>query len=424
MNLMTLHRNKLRAPVLLGLFAIVLVLGSAVIFQGQNLHTTTLKDPIALLQKQIERGEVKLDYSAGGWGYLPSLLDQLRINIDSQILVFSKTSLQHAKIAPKTPRAIYFNDNVTVGYVQGGSVYEFTSLDPSQGLVFYTMDTQKSEAPRFERRTNECLICHAPAGGLLVSSVFPSADGTPLVTGTFFAGIDHRTPIEERWGGWYVSGTHGSTQHMGNAVAPNPDRPTDLEVSGTQNLRSLSSKIDTSKYLTSTSDIVALMTVEHQTHMTNMITGLSRQFRQAANNGTLEKSKPSLDRAIDQMVDYMLFVDEAPLREPVQGVSSFTATFPEQGPWDRHGRSLRDFDLQRRLFRYPLSFMIYSEVFDAIPAAARQRIYQRLFDVLSGMDRNPKFAHISDTDRRAILEIVRDTKTDVPDYWSRSEGGE
>jgi hypothetical protein len=408
---------------LLGSFVIVFVLGSAVVFQGQDRYTPAFNDPIALLGKQIERGEVKLDYSAGGWGYLPSLLNHLGINIDSQILVFSKTSLQHPKISPKTPRAIYFNDNVTVGYVQGGNVYEFTSLDPSQGLVFYTMDTQKAEAPRFERRSNECLICHAPAGGMVVSSVFPSADGTPLVTGTFFAGVDHRTPLEERWGGWYVSGTHGSTQHMGNAVAPDPGRPTDLEVAGTQNLRSLASKIDLSKYLTSTSDIVALMTVEHQTHMTNHINGLSRQFRQASNNGTLEKMKPSLDRAIEQMVDYMLFVDEAPLREPVQGVSSFTATFPQRGPRDRHGRTLRDFDLQRRLFRYPLSYMIYSEIFDAMPAAARNRVYQRLFDVLRGKDRNPKFAHLSDADRSAILEIVRDTKTGVPDYWSPSGGG-
>ncbi len=209
--------------------------------------------------------------------------------------------------------------------------------------------------------------------------------------------------------------------HMGNAVAPDPDRPIDLEESGTQNLSSLSSKIDPSKYLTSTSDIVALMTIEHQTHMTNLINGLSRQFRQTADKGTLEKSKNSLDRAINEIVDYMFFVDEAPLQDPVQGVSSFTRTFPQRGPRDRHGRSLRDFDLKRRLFRYPLSYMIYSEIFDAMPAPARDRVYQRLFDVLSGKDQSPKFAHISDADRSAILEIVRDTKAGVPDYWSSSE---
>jgi hypothetical protein len=165
------------------------------------------------------------------------------------------------------------------------------------------------------------------------------------------------------------------------------------------------------------------MTAEHQTHMTNLITGLSRQFRQASNNGNAEKSKASLDKAIDQIVDYMLFVDEARLRDPVQGVSSFTVTFPQRGPRDRQGRSLRDFDLQRRLFRYPLSYMIYSEIFDAMPAAPKHRIYQRLFDVLSGTDRNPKFAHLSDADRSAILEIVRDTKPDASDFWSSSTSG-
>src|SRR5204862_2862574 len=158
---------------------------------------------------------------------------------------------------------------------------------------FYTMDTQKSETPRFERRFGECLNCHGPAYGLVVSSVYPSADGTPFVTGTFFEGIDHRTPIENRWGGWYVSGTHGSVHHMGNAIAPNPDRPFDLDQTGTQNLTSLDGKVDTTKYLTSTSDIVALMTMEHQAHMTNLITAVSQQFSRASENGTLETSKNS-----------------------------------------------------------------------------------------------------------------------------------
>jgi hypothetical protein len=286
------------------------------------------------------------------------------------------------------------------------------------------MDLQKTETPRFERKTNECLICHAPAGGLVVSSVFPSADGTPLITGTFFEGIDHRTPIDRRWGGWYVSGTHGSMRHMGNAVAPDPDRPADLEESGTQNLNSLAGKIDTSKYLTSTSDIVALMTIEHQTQMTNLINKLTRQFRQSAERGTMDKSANTLDGAVNQIVDYMLFVNEAPLQDPVKGVSSFTATFPQRGPRDSQGRSLRDFDLQKRMFRYPLSYMIYSEIFDAMPASARDRVYQRLFDVLSGKDRSPKFAHLSDSDRSAILEIVRETKAGLPDIWSASSLGD
>jgi hypothetical protein len=392
------------------ILAVILLVGASTLILGQTSPISTLNDPVARLARQIDNGEVKLEYSADGWGYLTSLLKHLDIHVDSQVLVFSKTSFQLTKISPKTPRAIFFNDSAAVGSVQDGPYFELTAIDPSQGLIYYTLDTQKGEKPRFERRFTECLNCHGPANGLVVSSVYPSADGTPFVTGTFFEGIDQRTPLENRWGGWYVTGTHGSLRHLGNAYAPNPDRPFDLQQEGTQNLTSLASKIDTTKYLTGTSDIVALMTLEHQARMTNLIIGVGQQFRRASNVGAVESSRNSLDKAVGQLVDFMLFVDEAPIEDPIKGVSTFTATFPQRGPRDQMGRSLRDFDLQKRLFKYPLSYMIYSEAFDALPAAARERIYQRLQDVLSGKDQSPKFAHLSAGDRRAILEILRDTK--------------
>jgi hypothetical protein len=396
------------AALFLALFA-----GAATI-ASQTSQNAVLNDRVSNLGRRIESGDVKLDYAIDGWGYLQSLLKHLDINVDSQILVFSKTSFQLTKISPETPRALFFNDSVAVGSVQDGKVFELISSDPVQGLIYYTLDTQKTEKPRFERRFSECLNCHGPANGLVVSSVYPAIDGTPFVTGTFFEGIDHRTPLEDRWGGWYVSGTHGAVHHLGNAVARNPDRPFDLEQNGTQNLRSLDSKFDTSKYLVPTSDIVALMTLEHQAHMTNLITAVGQQFRRASAADTLQSSKAALDRAVDQMVDYMLFVNEAPMRDPIKGVSSFAMTFPQRGPRDTHGRSLRDFDLQKRLFRYPLSYMIYSDIFEAMPAVARSRVYQRLHDVLSGMDQNPKFAHLTSADRQAIGEILHDTKPDIP----------
>jgi hypothetical protein len=389
---------------------VFILVAASLMVLGQSSQVASLNDPVALLAKAIERGEVKLEYSADGWGYLRSLLKHLDINIDSQILVFSKTSFQLTKISPKTPRAVYFNDTVAIGSVQDGPLFELTSIDPAQGLVFYTMDATKSDKPHFERRFSECLNCHGPANGLVVSSVYPSKDGTPFVTGTFFEGIDHRTPVEDRWGGWYVSGHHGSIRHLGNAVAPDPDRPFDLETDGTQNLTDLSSKFDTTKYLAPTSDIVALMTLEHQVRMTNMMTSLGQQFRRAMNNGSLESSKASLDRSVEQMVEYMLFVDEAPLRDRIKGASTFTKTFPERGPRDKYGRSLRDFDLERRLFRYPLSYMIYSPIFDAMPTPARDRVVRRLNEVLEGRDQSPRFAHLSTDDRRIILEILSDTK--------------
>src|SRR5215831_307690 len=409
------HRYNCQHVKLMRVFLLIVAAGASVAFLfGQASHVSDLKDPVSLLAKQIENGEAKLSYDSNRWGYLSDLLNHLDINIDSQVLVFSKTSFQLSKIGPKTPRAIYFNNSVAIGSVQDGSVFEIVSLDPSQGLVFYTMDTVKSERPRFERRFGECLNCHGPANGLVVSSVYPSADGTPFVTGTFFEPIDHRTPLENRWGGWYVSGTHGSAHHLGNAFAPDPDHPFDLEQDNTQNLVSLAAKFDTAKYRSSSSDIVALMTLEHQAHMTNLIAALNQQFRRALSNGTLESSKKNLDRAVDQTVEYLLFVDEAPLGYPIKGVSTFTTTFPHRGPRDNQGRSLRDFDLNKRLFRYPLSYMIYSQMFDAMPAVARDRVYQRLLDVLSGRDTNPKFAHLSATDRQAILEILHETKPGLP----------
>jgi hypothetical protein len=395
---------------------IVMFLAAAVL--GQNSRNAALHDPVTELAGRLEKGETRLDYSQNGWGYLPSLLKQLDLNVDSQILVFSKTSFQLTKISPQTPRAIYFNDRVALGAVQDGTVFEMASFDPEQGLVFYTMDTQQTAPPHFERRFSECLNCHGPANGLVVSSVYPTSDGTPFVTGTFFEGIDHRTPLENRWGGWYVSGTHGTIHHLGNAIAPDRDRPFDLEQGGTQNLTSLESKFDATKYLAPTSDIVALMTIEHQAHMSNVIAAVSQQFRRTWNNGTIESSKASLNRALEQMVDYMFFVDEAPLRDPVKGVSTFTQTFPQRGPRDKQGRSLRDFDLQKRLFRHPLSYMVYSDIFDAMPAAAKQAVYQRLYDVLTGKDQSAKFSHLTDADRRAILEILVDTKRDLPSYWN------
>ena len=393
-----------------GLLCLVIVLITGVFLVGQTSSVGELKDPVTLLAKQIERGDQELNFASDGWGYLSALLKRLNINIDSQVLAFSKTSFQLTKIGPKTPRAIYFSDNVAVGSVQEGSVFEIISFDGSQGLVYYTLETQKAEKPRFERHFAECLNCHGPANGLVVSSVYPSADRTPFVTGTFFEGIDHRTPLENRWGGWYVSGNHGSVRHMGNAVAPDPDHPLDLEEDDTQNLTSLATKFDTTRYLTSTSDIVALLTLEHQVRMTNLFNSLGRQFRRVSNSGSPENARKDLDRAVEQVVEYMLFVDEAPLREPVKGVSTFTNTFPLRGPRDKRGRSLRDFDLQKRLFRYPLSYMIYSEVFDAMPAAAHDRVYQRLRDILSGSDPSPKFGHLSLADRQAIAEILQDTK--------------
>jgi hypothetical protein len=378
-------------------------------------------DPVARLAKRVEKGEVKLDYEPG-WGYLPGLLKQLGLNIDSQVLVFSKTSFQATKISPRAPRALYFNDEVAIGFVQNGDVLEFAALDPKQGVNFYTLDVEKADKPTFDRR-DTCLQCHQGIStlgvpGILVSSVYPGADGMPAFRGNARI-TDHRSSLEDRWGGWYVTGTHGSQHHMGNAVAHNSAQPQLLETQGTQNLTSLARRFDTSRYLGPTSDIVALMTLEHQTRMTNLMTRIGWDTRVAENEGKKDNAmRDRLNGEIEDMVTYLLFADEKPLAEPVQGVSTFTNTFPARGPRDRQGRSLRDFDLQTRLFRYPLSYMVYSAAFDAMPEYVRERVYQRLYDVLTGKDHSEAYVRLSADDRRNVLEILRETKPNLPQYWT------
>jgi hypothetical protein len=377
-------------------------------------------DALTRLGQQLERGETTLEYR-DRFGYLPSLLEHLKISIDSQTLVFSKTSFQQAIINPKNPRAVYFNDEVSVGSVPGGDVYELLALEPTRGMVFYTLDIEQTDQPRLRRRGVECLFCHAlgnkGAPSMVVASVFPDKDGIPAYTSTFIDTIDHRTPLDQRWGGWYVTGTHGSQRHLGNGIAADPLRPLDLELANSQNLTTLADRFDVSKYPTATSDIVALMTLEHQVGTANRLNALIFQYARARRDGVSDADWTGLDADIDDLVGYMLFVDEAPLSGPVKGVSAFTLTFPQRGPRDKQGRSLRDFDLQKRLFRYPMSYMVYSDLFDGLPASLRERVYRVLHDVLTGKDVNPKYASLSSADRQAILDILLDTKQGLPAYW-------
>ena len=380
-------------------------------------------DAVARLAKKMEAGETVLELRNDGLGYLPSLLEQLGVNTDSQALVFSKTSFQAPKIAPDNPRAIYFSDDVAVAFVRGSDAIEIAAFDRELGPVFYTADIQKLEREGFKRR-EVCLGCHlgpATSGvpGIFVGSVFPGPTGNPSPVDAIIT--DHRTAFEERWGGWYVNATNGQQEDRSNAVASNPAQPLVLDEFGRRNLTHLFGKVDTDGYLEPVSDIVALMTFEHQTQMVNYITRVGWEERMALHDGEISALKRAqIDADIEALVTYMLFADEVPLPEPIEGVSTFTETFPERGPRDRQGRSLRDFDLETRLFRYPLSFMVYSRSFDALPGAAKETIYRRLLEVLTGEDKDKKFSNLTDNDRRSVLEILRDTKPDLPTYFRKS----
>ena len=386
-----------------------------------NYWNAPLQDPVTKLEEKLRKGETKLSYSPGALGYLPALLKALDVNRDSQMLVFSKTSFQASKISYKTPRALYFNDNVAIGFVPDGDVYELISLDPRQGPVFFTLDVHASEKPGFARR-DVCLQCHhGPATlgvpGIFISSVYPGRSDIPAFRAGAYA-TDHRSDFEKRWGGWFVSGTHGSQHHMGNAVAPDSQHPDVLEFQGAQNLTSLEKRVDLHAYLANSSDIVALMTYEHQTRMTNLLTRLGWQARVMAHDKkTDDVSKKAVEADLEELINYLVFADEITLREPVAGVSTFSKTFPERGPRDSKGRSLHDFDVKTRLFRYPLSYMIYNPAFENLPPQLQERVYRRMFQVLTGEDRSQRFGRLDREPRQAALEILRETKTNRPEYF-------
>ncbi|MBN9661410.1 MAG: hypothetical protein J0H49_24660 [Acidobacteria bacterium] len=395
--------------------------------------TLPVDDAVARLQKRIDSGNVKLRFREGH-GYLESILEALTVRPASQVLVFSKTSFQATRIAPKLPRAIYFNDNVAVGWVRGGDVLEFAAVDPRQGVIFYTLDQEATGKPHFDRQ-DTCLQCHQNGStvgvpGLLVRSVYPSQSGMPVFQAGSYV-TDHRSPLKERWGGWYVTGKHGAQTHMGNAIVQTREGPVTLEPNG-QNVTDLRFRFDTGAYLTPHSDIVALMVLEHQTRMTNLITRVGFEARLALHDNAVmskflqqpaeklsESTVRRINSAAEELVKYMLFAEETRLTEPVTGVSGFAESFARQGPRDGAGRSLREFDLKTRLFRYPCSYLIYSEAFDQMPQPMKDRVYQRLWQILSGQDETPTFASLSSADRRSILEILRATRNGLPDYWTR-----
>jgi mono/diheme cytochrome c family protein len=369
-------------------------------------------DPVARLDQRLERGEVTLK-SDGPSGYLTAVLEALGVPVVSQVLVFSKTSFQAPRINPKNPRAIYFNDTVAVGWVRGGDVLEFVAHDPRQGNVFYTLSQTAAGPPRFQRNDG-CVSCHTSDAtqnvpGWFIGSVFPGMDGTTQYGPAYTT--DHRSPFDVRWGGWYVTGTHAAERHMGNALVEDAGNLAAMVKPETVHVTSLAGRFDMNGYLSPHSDLVALLVLEHQAHMGNLITRIGWEARVGKDAG-----RP-LREAAEELVDYLLFLNEAPLPGPIAGTSGFATSFAAAGPRDSHGRSLRDLDLRGRLMKYPCSYMIYSEPFAALPEAAREAIYLRMWEILSGKETAPDYASITAADRQAILEILRETKPDLPRYY-------
>jgi hypothetical protein len=374
----------------------------------------TSHGPVAKLAARIDAGEESLAWDER-FGWLPALSKALALSTNSQMLVFSKTSLQRSFIHPQNPRALYYNDTVYVGYIPGAPVIEISEVDPKLGGVFYTLEQRKSDRPVLTR-SDSCLECHASGRsmgvpGHLIRSIETAADGMPDLS-TAVESIDHRSPIADRWGGWYVTGNHGTMTHRGNLIG---GRDRKNPTAGA-NVTSLGGYFETAKYPAPGSDIVALMVFEHQAHMHNYIARLNYMATQhIASYGHVDYLKSPLEG----FVKYALFAEEFELTSPVQGDPAFAKEFESSGPRDSRGRSLRQLDLKRRLFRYPCSFLVHSEAFRNLPSPLKKRIYARFDEVLGGRDTTGAYAKLSDEDRTAVREILAETLSELPEGWGK-----
>jgi hypothetical protein len=381
-------------------------------YDSEPIHysTTAPKDPVASAQKTLKASPNKgwLNYDPK-YGYLPAVLEMFHVPVSSQMLVFSKTSVQRHDIDPENPRALYFSDTLYIGFIPGAPVLEIASVDPQLGAVFYTVNQDKDEPVRF-RRDENCLNCHGAARsmgvpGFVLRSLDTEPNGEPI-SGTESESVTHFTPFSLRWGGWYVTGAPTDWVHRGN-------RP------GTQKALSedaLKTRIKPENYPGQGSELLPLLVHDHQVHMHNYLTRLNFEARIALQTyGHLRY----LRRPVDAFLRYLLFTEEASLPSPLPKDTPFAADFLKKAHRDSKGRSLRDLDLESRLFKYPCSFLIESDGFQKMPDPLRELLLRKLWEILTGQNHEPDFANLSPGDRRAVLEILRDTLGNLPDYWKQ-----
>lgn len=395
---------------------------------------TAPADAVSRLQIRLANGN--LDLSGNEQEIVHTLLAELNVPIASQLLVFSRTSLQRNRISPENPRALYYSDTCYVGWVPGGLI-EITAIDPQLGPTFYTIDPRnpnRGTGPKFERDP-DCLRCHGghfvrAIPGVFARSIFPDSDGEPI----FRQGstlVDYRTPFEERWGGWYVTGQHGRTLHRGNTIATESGNTLEFPNAQGANVTDLSPYFDVDRYLAPTSDIVSFLVFEHQIAVQNAITkasmearrmlhyqaGLQEAFSEPITEEPSYDSVKSVFTSVTQnLVDVLLSKDEAPLPHGIKGIPAFTAAYAQDALASREGKSLRDLSLRRRLYQYRCSPLIYSPMFQSMPSALKNLVYTALADALGAQEAENRYAYLPATERADIRTILQETLPEIRPY--------
>jgi hypothetical protein len=376
-----------------------------------------LTDRFTQMKADLEAGRIPLDRTSEK-AFVQSLLKALGIPASSQSLVFSTTSLQLRYITPANPRALYFTDDLYVGYIPGARL-EIVSLDPEAGAVFYIFDVPRGEQPIAIERSSRCANCHVGADtgyvpGLVVKSVVPGPTGGSLVSYRQEQS-GHGIPFSERFGGWYVTGRHAIADHWGNTVG----RMSDGKIQ--RNAIAPGQYFDFSKYLVGTTDVLPQLLLEHQTGLVNRVVEAGYRARAAlhADGGELSPAHVAeLTEQARSVTRYLLFADEVPLPAGgVEGDAAFRKDFLSTRKAAPGGASLKDFDLRTRLFRHRCSYMIYSPVFTGLPAVMKQAIYRRMSEALSTTRPDREYNYLSAIEKQLIRGILKATLPDLPAHW-------
>jgi hypothetical protein len=424
------------------LIVAIALLGIWVAAQAQEKETYELppisyseakpNDGMANLRSRLASG--KLNLGTTDREMVRELLRELGVPVESQVLVFSKTSLQRQRISPEHPRSIFFTDNCYVGWVPSGLV-EIATIDPVLGPVFYSFSPEaaRTSASRFLERDTDCLRCHGGTfvrgiPGLFVRSLFANEEGEPILRYGSEV-VDFRTPFTNRWGGWYVTGKHGTALHRGNLLATERNDRLTADFRSGANVTNLSRFFDASEYQSGRSDIVALMVLEHQTAMQNTLTRASLDSRRmlayqktlqqelkepVAEEPVYDSVKSVLDSSAREVVDDLLFRGEAELPDGLEGWRAFQNAFQANARRASDGSSLKDFSLMGHIFKNRCSYLIYSDSLLQLPRQLKSRIYERLAKALQADAPDPRYAYLDAAERARITTILRETHPEFP----------
>ena len=389
------------------------------------------KDPVTLLMKRVQRGEVLIK-EPNGKPLVERLLRELGLNKDTQVLVFSRTSLQRREVSYSNPRALYFNESVYLGWMPNGRI-EIASFDPELGPIFYFQRELDDASSPLLTRTRSCLGCHAGDAtnflpGSLGRSVYPDKSGRSLRSIDDYRRSGHHIPLHDRYGGWFVSGNHGAMRHMGNAIASREGGKITIDREQFANLEKLDRFFSTEAYPAPGSDIAALLVFDHQVTMHHRLVEAAYRARQSLFDSKLDPeetdvSKLSEGRSTDEflegrdkVVDYLLFRDETPIPK-VSCDPAFRRAFTANRIADSRKRSLKDLRLDGRIFENRCSYMIYSPTFDQFPPMLKGAIYARIHEILTSPKPVEGFDYLGKDEKRRILEILDETKEDLPPGW-------